>query len=67
MKIEKFHHKVPLETFKDKFINYVISKYKNGGDMNPIFKKLEDPINTMIIKHKPKPLKNTADQTEKYI
>ena len=40
MKIEKFHLKVPFETFKDKVMNYVISNYKNGGDMKPIFKKL---------------------------
>ena len=40
IKINKFHHKVPFETFKDKIINYVISNYKNGGEMKPIFKKL---------------------------
>ena len=35
--------------------------------MKPIFKKLEDPINAMTIKHKSKPLVNIADQTEKDI
>ena len=39
MKIEKFHPKVPFETFKDKVMNYVISNYKNEGYMKPIFKK----------------------------
>ena len=67
MKIETFQQKFPFETFKDKIINYVISNYKNGGDMKPIFKKLEDPINAMTTKHKPKPPANTADQKEKDI
>ena len=67
MKIEKFHLKVPFETFKDKIMNYVISNYKNGGDMKPIFKKLEDPIKVMESKHKPKSLDGTADQIEKDI
>ena len=47
MKIETFHLKVPFETFKHKVMNYAISNYKNGGDMKPIFKKLEDPIKAM--------------------
>ena len=67
MKIEKFHLKVLFETFKDKIMNYVISNYKNGGDMKPIFKKLEDPIKAMESKHKPKSLDGTADQIEKDI
>ena len=67
MKIEKFHLKVPFETFKDKIMNYVISNYKNGGDMKPIFKILEDPIKAMECKHKPKSLEDTADQIEKDI
>ena len=58
---------VPFETSKDKIMNYVISNYKNDGDMKAIFKKLEDPINAMTIKHTPKPLANTADQIEKDI
>ena len=37
MKIETFHLKFPFETFKDKVMNYVISNYKIGGDLNPIF------------------------------
>ena len=65
MKIKKIHQNVPFETFKNKIINYVISNYKNGGDMKLIFKKLEDPINVMTIKHKARPLANTADQVEK--
>ena len=40
---------IPFEMSKDKIINYSISNYKNGGDMKPIFKKLEDPINAMTI------------------
>ena len=55
MKIEKNHQKVLFQTVKDKIINYVISNYKNGKHMKPIFKKLENSINTMTIKHKPRP------------
>ena len=53
--------------FKDKIMNYVISNYKNGGDMKPIFKKLEYPIKAMESKHKPKSLDDTGDQIEKDI
>ena len=67
MKIETFHQKIPFETFKDNIINYVISNYKNGGYTNPIFKKLEDHIKAMTIKHNSIPLGNTGDQTEKDI
>ena len=67
MKIEKFHLKVPFEIFKDKVMNYIISNYKNGGDMKSIFKKLEDPIKTMEDKHKPKKLNDSTDQIEKDI
>ena len=35
--------------------------------MHPILKKLEDPTNAMTLNHKPRPLANTADQTEKDI
>ena len=67
MKIENFHLEVPFETFEDKIMNYVISNYKNRGDMKPIFKKLEDPIKAMESKHNPKSLENAADQIEKDI
>ena len=67
MKIEKFHLKVTFETFKDKVMNYVISNYKNGGDMKPIFKKLQDPIKVMESKHRPKSLEDSADQIERDI
>ena len=67
MKIEKNHRKVLFETYKDKIMSYVISNYKNGGDINLIFKKLEVPINTIAIKNKHKSLVNTAYQTENNI
>ena len=62
MQIENFHQKVPFETFKDKVMNYVIFNYKIGGDLNPIFQKLEDPFKAMESKHKPKKLDDAADQ-----
>ena len=65
MKIRNFHLKVPFKTFKYKVVNYIISNYKNGGDMKPIFKKLEDSIKAIESKHKPKSLENAADQIEK--
>ena len=66
-KIKKFNYKVSFEIFKDKISNYVISIYKNGGNMKPIFKKLEDSINAMVTKHKPMPFTNTVDEIEKEI
>ena len=67
MKIETFIQKVTFETFKDKISNYVVSSYKDSEDAKSIFKKLEDPIAAMTIKHKPGSLANTVDQTEKDI
>ena len=67
MKMENFHLKVPFETFKDKIMNYVISDYKSGGDMKPIFKKLEDPVKAIEDKHKLKSLDSAADRIEKDI
>ena len=67
MKIETFHLNFPFETFKDKVMNYVISNYKNVGDMKPIFKKLEDPIKTMEDTHKYKQCDDAVDQIEKDI
>ena len=64
MMIEKNHLKVPFETLKDKVMNYVISNCKNGGHMKPIFKKLEDHIEAMEDKHKPKKIYDDADQIE---
>ena len=60
MRIGEFHLKFPFETFKDKVMNYVISNYKNEGNMKPIFKQFEDPIKEMESKHKPKSLEDAA-------
>ena len=69
MKIEQFHLKVPFEKFKNKVMNYVISNYKNGGDMKSIFKKLKNHIKTIEDKHKhkSKKLDDAANQIEKDI
>ena len=48
-------------------MNYVISHYKNEGDMKPIFKKLEDPMKAMEDKQKPNKFDDAADQIEKDI
>ena len=65
MKIETFIQKVTFETFKDKISNCVVSSYKDSEDAKSIFKKLEYHIAAMTIKHKPRSLANTVDQTEK--
>ena len=48
-------------------MNCVISNCKNGGDMKPIFKKLQDPIKAMENNHRPKSFEDTANEIEKDI
>ena len=43
LKMDKFHKKVPFETFAEKLQNYVISNFKHGADLQPIFYNLSDP------------------------
>ena len=55
---EKFHKKLPFSQFVDKAYYYVISNYKDGGDLKPIFKKLQDPMGEFESKHMPSVIEN---------
>ena len=61
LRYEKFHKKLPFSQFVDKVYFYVISNYKHGGDLKPIFKNLEDPMSEFETKNMPSPIKNPTD------
>ena len=48
---EKFHKKLPFSQFVDKVYYYLISNYKDGGYLKPVFKKLQDPMSEFEAKH----------------
>ena len=55
---EKFNKKLPLSQFVNKVYYYVISNFKDGGYLKPIFKKLQDPMSEFETKHMPLAIKN---------
>ena len=61
LRYEKFHKKLPFSQFVDKVYFYVISNYKHGGDLKPIFKNLEDPMSEFEIKNMPSTIENPTD------
>ena len=44
MRYEKFHKKVPFETFVDNMDNYAMSNLKDGASLRPLFKKKTDSV-----------------------
>ena len=63
---EKFKMKATsFENFLDKVSTYVISNLKDGGDLKPIFRKMEDPAAKFSTKLKPsKPVKKGTDEVD---
>ena len=58
---EKFNKKLPFSQFVNKVYYYVISNFKDGGDLKPIFKKLQDPMSEFETKHMPLAIENPND------
>ena len=58
---EKFHKKLPFNQFVDKVYFYVLANYKDGGDLKPVLKRFEDPMNEFENKHMPSPIHNPSD------
>ena len=51
LKHEDFKQKSPsFEDFLEKVSTYAISNFKDGGDMNPLFRKMEDPFVSFKLK-----------------
>ena len=45
---EKFKHKDPsYENFLEKISTYVISNFKDGGDLKPLFRRMVDPTENL--------------------
>ena len=58
LRIERMSKKVPFHQFIEKVYFYIVTNFKDGGDLYPLFHGLSDPINTLLKKHKPtKPIK----------
>ena len=55
---EKFNKKLPFSQFVDKVYYYVISYFKECGDLKPIFKKLQDTMSKFETKHMPSAMEN---------
>lgn len=48
LQIEKFHNKTTFTIFKGKIYNYIISNFKDGHDIQPLFKAVIQSRHTQI-------------------
>ena len=65
LRSERFDKKVSFVRFMEKMSNYVISNLKDGGDVQSLFIKYQDPTNAFITANKPvKPDENDPDVDE---
>ena len=53
LKYERFHKKVPFSQFVEKVYGYVLSNFKDGGDMKAVFKDFKDPLVALQTNHMP--------------
>ena len=67
LQIDKFHKKVPFDIFIEKVMNYVITNFKNGGDLKPLFRKLTNPKEAFEKKHKIKDLRESPTDIDRSI
>ena len=58
LKYEKFHKKVPFSQFVEKVYGYVLSNFKDGGDMKAVFKDFKDPLVALQTIHMPTAIDN---------
>ena len=61
LRYEKFYKKLPFSQFVEKVHYYVISNYKDGGDLKAVFKKLQDPMREFEAKHMPSAIEDPND------
>ena len=60
---ERFDKKVLFQEFVDKVSNYVVSNFKDGGDIQPFFVNLIDPTKELQNKNRSvKPEDNNSDE-----
>ena len=53
IRVEKFDKKLPYHQFIEKVYFYMVSNYKDGGDLYPLFTSLIYPLNTLVTQHRP--------------
>ena len=59
---EKLDHKKQFQVFMEKVGTYVLSNLKDGGDVMPLFRRLENPTTSFDKKRKPKSLTDEQKQ-----
>ena len=67
LRVERFHKKATYTLFVERIYNYIISNYKNGHDLRPMFKRNINPTTNFDTKHKPPVLEAGADDIDKEI
>ena len=53
LRSERFDKNVSFQEFTDKVANYVVTNFKDGGDIQPLFVDLIDPTREFQVKNKP--------------
>ena len=53
LRSERFDKKVSFQEFTDKKANYVVTNFKDGGDIQPLFVDLIDPTREFQVKNIP--------------
>ena len=53
LRSKRFDKKVSFQEFTDKVANYVVTNYKDGGEIQPLFVDLIDPTSEFQTKNKP--------------
>ena len=65
LRSEKFDRKVQFQVFLEKLGTYVVSKLKDGGDIQPLYSNLVDPNDNFTTKYKPtKPDYDTSGEID---
>ena len=61
--MKQFDKKVSFQEFSDKVANHVVTNFKDGGDIQPLFVDLIDPTREIQVKNKPiKPETNEDEE-----
>ena len=53
LRVERLNKKLPFHQFIEKVYYLVVSTYKDGGDLHPLFFDLESPLDSLVSKHRP--------------
>ena len=61
LKYERFHKKVTFSQFVEKVYGYVLSNFKDGGDMKAVFKETKDPLAALQVNHMPTAIENPSE------